>query len=151
MITDTHLGEELKLAFLANITCQRARVYREDGDHLQQCTQYGTEGPVCRLLYTTPHYDLIKVREVWETEQQQIEQEERSRKQREQEVEGARNGGGRPPVKLQTVGKQRDRRVRRQRRGWQKINDHQRHQKVWALRRRRDEGEEEDVDLLLSL
>ena len=85
VVREDHLGDEWELAFLAKITRQRLRVFRDEEEHWQQFAEYGTEGPVCRLLFTPsshcPHYDLIKVREAWEREGQEIELEREAVKQ----------------------------------------------------------------------
>jgi hypothetical protein len=87
VVQSSHWGDDWELAFLAkqrlrvftDRSKQRLRVFTDNKDHWQQFAEYGTEGPICRLLFTpsrpSPHYDLIEVREVWERECQDKEEE----------------------------------------------------------------------------
>ena len=141
VVMDSHWGDEWELAFLGRLTKQRLRVFREEKDHWQQFAEYGTEGPVCRLLFTpsriSPHYDLIIVREMWERECQE----------REAEAEAA-------TVKEKAMAQQKKKQAEDEDRRRTQARQAARKQKVWGFRAMGLDAEMDDaevIDLLTEL
>ena len=65
-IVNTNCWEgELELVLLAWVTESRLRIFRDVGDGWLEYVQYGTAGPVCRLVFDPKrqHYNLISLKE----------------------------------------------------------------------------------------
>jgi hypothetical protein len=144
VVTANHWGDEVELVLLAITTGQRLRVFQDQGDQWQQYAEYGTQGPLLRLLFQpgdghrAPHYDVITTKEVWDKEQQLMEAEEARAK--EASLRGSSAGKS---VKDMPPRRQRSTRTERvgQRRG------KARQARVWSSRG----VDQQDIELLASL
>ena len=70
VLNSEHFGEEPELAFLSHLLGLQLRVFLDDGEFWQECTHYGTSGPLRRLFWQPDrvHYDVIIVHENTESE-----------------------------------------------------------------------------------
>ena len=61
VVTHSHWVEEPELSFLPCVLKVRLRVFLDHGDHWQECVQYGSTGPLRRVVFHQDrgHYDLI--------------------------------------------------------------------------------------------
>eukprot|EP00667_Euglena_gracilis_P000489 EG_transcript_489 len=61
VVSHIHWAEEPELALLPSVLKFRLRVFLDHGDHWQECTQYGSTGPLRRVVFhqNRGHYDAI--------------------------------------------------------------------------------------------